>query len=65
MERVVQRDASGGRILLVLPHDPAAHQRKARGRQAAARRAAFLPNVWGRPESSPLRNLPGDKRRRR
>ena len=29
-ERVVQRNASSGRVLLVLPRDPSAHQRKAR-----------------------------------
>lgn len=35
-ERVVQRDASSGRILLVLPHDPGAHQRKVRRRRSTA-----------------------------
>lgn len=45
-ERVVQRNASSGRILLVLPHDPAAHQRKARPFSCVPARPMQLP---GRP----------------
>ena len=48
-ERVVQRNASSGRILLVMPHDPAAHQRKARSSACVAcqAHAAFVwPCMW-------------------